>query len=316
MAELKAHQTNDEKFKHPFLTLDGKKRGWVELNQLSILWFNTGTLCNITCRNCYIESSPKNDQLVYLKYDEILTFLKEIETQKLPTHTIGLTGGEPFMNPDIMAILEAILKRGFKLLVLTNAMRPMMRHCANLKKLQQLYYDQLTLRVSIDHYHKEIHESERGTRSWDSMFKGISWLFEEKFQVHVATRSFIDEDEDSIRRGFERFFAKHNFDIDAFNKEQLVVFPEMEKTSDVPEITTECWNILNVNPNDIMCATSRMVVKQKGDAKPSVMACTLLAYDQRFNMGKNLKEASQKIYLNHPFCSKFCVLGGGSCSAS
>jgi len=64
----------------------------------------------------------------------------------------------------------------------------------------------------------------------------------------------------------------------------------------------------------MMCATSRMVVKQKGADAPAVMACTLLAYDEQFNMGETLKQASEAVSLNHPHCAKFCVLGGGACS--
>ena len=89
----------------------------------------------------------------------------------------------------------------------------------------------------------------------------------------------------------------------------------MDEKMEVPEITADCWNILGVNPDDMMCASSRMIVKRKGDKNPSVMACTLLAYDQQFNMGKTLKEASKSVPLNHPHCSKFCVLGGGACSS-
>ena len=82
----------------------------------------------------------------------------------------------------------------------------------------------------------------------------------------------------------------------------------------VPEITTACWDILDVIPDAMMCASSRMVVKCKGDSTPSVMACTLLAYDQQFNLGSTLAEASKTVQLNHPHCAAFCVLGGGSCS--
>ncbi|MDA8781786.1 hypothetical protein N9N16_01100 [Porticoccaceae bacterium] len=64
----------------------------------------------------------------------------------------------------------------------------------------------------------------------------------------------------------------------------------------------------------MMCASSRMVVVPRG-SKPVVMACTLLAYDQRFNLGESLAEASTDVSLNHPHCAKFCVLGGGSCSS-
>ena len=66
----------------------------------------------------------------------------------------------------------------------------------------------------------------------------------------------------------------------------------------------------------MMCASSRMVVMRKGDLQPSVMACTLLAYDQQFNLGHSLVEAQKTVRLNHPHCASFCVLGGGSCSVA
>jgi hypothetical protein len=54
------------KFQNALLTAKGEQRAHVGLKALETLWFNTGTLCNLTCRNCYIESSPRNDRLVYL----------------------------------------------------------------------------------------------------------------------------------------------------------------------------------------------------------------------------------------------------------
>ena len=44
------------------------------------------------------------------------------------------------------------------------------------------------------------------------------------------------------------------------------------------------------------------------------LACTLLAYDDRFDVGRTLREASGPVALNHPHCAKFCVLGGAACS--
>ncbi|MFO0160527.1 MAG: radical SAM protein, partial [Alphaproteobacteria bacterium] len=52
------------KFQDPFVTAKGERRATVALKGLQTLWINTGTLCNITCANCYIESSPRNDALV------------------------------------------------------------------------------------------------------------------------------------------------------------------------------------------------------------------------------------------------------------
>ncbi len=88
----------------------------------------------------------------------------------------------------------------------------------------------------------------------------------------------------------------------------------MDESVEVPEITTACWGILNKSPNDVMCASSRMVVKRKGADKPVVLACTLLPYSPEFEMGETLEHAEADVKLNHRHCAKFCVLGGASCS--
>jgi hypothetical protein len=88
----------------------------------------------------------------------------------------------------------------------------------------------------------------------------------------------------------------------------------MERECDVPEITAACWGILHKSPDDVMCAGARMVVKRRDSLTPAVVACTLLPYDPRFEMGPTLAEASGPVSLNHPFCASFCVLGGASCS--
>lgn len=111
------------KFAHPDLTAKGETRASVGWTGLKTLWFNTGTLCNIECTNCYILSSPRNDRLVYLRLADVQPYLDEIDG---PVE-IGITGGEPFMCPEILPIMEEILGRGHSLLLLTNAMRPMMR---------------------------------------------------------------------------------------------------------------------------------------------------------------------------------------------
>lgn len=304
-----------EKFADRHMTAKGEKRAWVDLAGLKTLWFNTGTQCNLACTNCYIESSPKNDRLVYLKFAEAVTYLDEIAREGYPTKDIGITGGEPFMNPDIIPIMEECLKRGFSLLVLTNAMRPMMKHEDALLRLKDAYGARFALRVSVDHFERRLHEEERGPRSWAPMMEGLKWLSDNGFGIAAAGRTRWGESEDVLREGYAALFAENAIHIDARDKNELVLFPEMDVNAPVPEITTDCWKTLGVDPNDMMCASSRMVVKHKGDEKPSVMACTLLAYDAQFNMGETLKEASRSVSLNHPHCAKFCVLGGGACTA-
>jgi uncharacterized Fe-S cluster-containing radical SAM superfamily protein len=301
------------KFQNALKTADGKDRAFVDPVRLETLWFNTGTLCNIECANCYIESSPRNDRLAYLDANEVISYLDEIEQSCISTTDIGLTGGEPFMNKDIIPIMTECLVRGFQLIVLTNAMRPMMRWEDELLKLNELYGAQMTIRVSVDHFDPQKHEQERGDGTWEPMLAGLVWLSQNGFTVDIAGRTRWEDDETYLRGGFAAFFQKHAIAIDAFDPQKLVLFPEMDPEADVPEITTECWGILGLEPGGLMCAASRMIVKHKNEERPSVMACTLLPYEQEFQLGHTLKEAQKRVYLNHPHCAKFCVLGGGSC---
>ena len=300
------------KFSDPARTAKGEDRARVALEGLETLWFNTGTLCNLACKSCYIESSPRNDALVYITLDEVRAYLDEIARDNLPTREIAFTGGEPFMNPDMIAILELCLARGFDVLVLSNAMRPMRRFEQQLLNLAPR--EKLTIRVSLDHYTKAVHEAERGL-SWDKAIDGLRWLADKGFNIAVAGRHLETETDDDARRGFAALFAQIGIPIDVSDPSQMVLFPEMDETADIPEITTACWDILDVKPQSMMCATSRMVVKRKGEATPRVAACTLLPYQPDFDLGETLEEASREVSLNHPHCARFCVLGGASCSA-
>ena len=314
MAQLSLPRLDPSKFQDPFVTAQGEKRAHVVLKALQTLWFNTGTLCNLTCQHCYIESSPKNDRLVYLTAAEVAEYLDEVDDCALPTSLIGFTGGEPFMNPELSAMLEDVLSRGLAALVLTNAMKPMAKCKPALLRLRDRYGERLTIRVSIDHYGRQVHELERGRRSWQPTIDGLVWLARNGFSPHVASRQLSGESETAIRNGFAGLFAELGVAIDVDDPVALLVFPEMDPAADVPEITEACWGILGKSPESVMCATSRMVVKRKGAAHPVVIACTLLPYDPRFELGRTLAEAGVAVPLNHSHCAQFCVLGGGACS--
>jgi hypothetical protein len=211
-------------------------------------------------------------------------------------------------------MLEDVLARGLRALVLTNAMKPMTKCRPVLLELRNRYSHRLTIRVSIDHYGARVHELERGKRSWRPTIDGFLWLARNGFSLHVASRRLSGESELELRRGFARLFAEIGAPIDADDPVALTIFPEMDVAADVPEITEACWGILGKSPESVMCASSRMVVKRKGATHPVVLACTLLPYDPRFELGRTLAEASGAVPLNHPHCAKFCVLGGGACS--
>jgi hypothetical protein len=310
-----APRLNPAKFQDPAVTAKGERRATVALERLETLWFNTGTLCNLTCANCYIESSPKNDALVYLTAAEVSAYLDEIAWLGLPTREIGFTGGEPFMNPGLLPMLADALGRGHEALVLTNAMRPMRRHEAALLELRARHGDRLTIRVSLDHHTRVVHEAERGLNTWHKTIDGLQWLSRESFNLAVAGRRLAHEPETESRGAYQAMFDRLGVRLEAGDPARLVLFPEMDAQHDVPEITEACWGILGKSPSSVMCSSSRMVVRRKGSPHASVVACTLIPYDLGFDAGPTLSDALRPVSLNHPHCAKFCVLGGASCSA-
>lgn len=302
-----------KKFSNPHKTATGEDRAFVALKALKTLWFNTGTLCNIQCANCYIESSPTNDRLVYLTLDDVRPFVEEIAADRLPVEQLAFTGGEPFMNPQMIDILTLSLEAGFEVLVLTNAMQPLMRPKvqAGLLALHKRFADKIIMRVSLDSYDRALHDTEREAGAFDRALVGLQWLSLNGFRLHIAGRQWGEADKVN---GYEKLLSAHNIKLDTLSEQALMFFTEMDGDESVPEITTQCWDTLKVDPNDMMCASSRMVVKYKGEARARLTPCTLLPYEKEFVLGKTLADSNKKVYLNHRHCAKFCVLGGSSCA--
>ena len=307
---------NSHKFINRKYTAEGEERAFVTFQNLKMLWVNTGTLCNIECVNCYIESSPHNDRLSYIKSKELKVYLDDMQTQGIMVDEIGFTGGEPFMNPDILTMINDVLSHHICVLILTNAMKPMQRFFIKegLCLLHEKYRDLLKIRVSLDHYTQQKHDKIRGQQSWESTLKGIQWLYHKGFNISIASRSCWEESEQQICQGFKKLFTEQGWSLNAESHEDLIIFPEMELKRDVPEITTRCWDTLNKSADNIMCSHSRMLVKRKNALKPTLVSCTLLPYDRQFDLGSELPKKNEKIYLNHPYCAQFCVLGNASCS--
>jgi hypothetical protein len=318
-----SHATEDgqesrlrQPFSDPAWTARGEKRAAVALARLETLWFNTGTLCNIACAHCYIESSPKNGRLACLMLADVAPFLDEIEELSQPVSLISFTGGEPFMNPAFVAILEETLRRGFETLTLTNALKPMERWKPDIVRLAGAYNGRMRIRVSLDDFRPETHDAERGEGAFAQALDGLLWLRRSGVHVEVAARLLAGESEGFLRRGFARLFEKYDADIDCDDAQALVLLPEMREGAAPPEITEACWGILGLSPDDVMCSNARMVVKRQGAPAPAVAACTLLPYDACFELGSTLAEASKPVPLLHPYCATFCVLGGGSCGSA
>lgn len=302
------------KFKNMFTTSNGDIRASTKMTNLKTLWFNTGSKCNLSCKHCFMKSSPTNDLLAFIKKSDVEKFITNIKDLNIGTNSIGLTGGEPFVNPEIINIVQFILEQKFKLLILTNGSKLIHKYEKELSEIIQQYGNNLQLRISLDHYTPEIHDKERGINSFNTVLTSIKWLHQQGANITIAGRSLIIEDHQYAITQYKKLLQTIGINL---QNNQLVIFPELRINKDTPEISVKCWNKVTTKPEDLMCSTQRMVVKTKDSNKTVIMPCTLLCYDRSFELGDTINEAIEHtVYLNHPFCAQFCVLGGASCTCT
>ena len=297
------------------MTAKGERRARVAFVGLQTLWFNTGTLCNLACANCYIESTPRNDALSYLSAAEVRVYLDELAALSPGPREIGFTGGEPFLNRELIAMVEAALAQRHRVLVLTNAMRPMRLQEAALAALARRHGERLTLRVSLDHPTREVHDAERGAGAFDAALDGLRWLAAPRRPHHPGRPPPARRARGRCARRLRPPPLRRR-PAAGDRPRRAAAVPRDGLARRRARDHRRLLGLLGVDPTTVMCATSRMVVKRRGAARPTVVACTLTPYAPDFDLGPSLAGAVGEVGLNHPHCARFCVLGGASCSAA
>src|SRR5215813_3563380 len=120
----------------------------VPLSHLDDLWFQVaGTLCNLECRHCFISCSPHNQNFGFLDLDTVRRYLGE--SVWLGVKEYYFTGGEPFLNREMVEILELTLQYG-PATVLTNGTLFKDEGLARLARAEAASPYSLEFRVSID----------------------------------------------------------------------------------------------------------------------------------------------------------------------
>src|SRR5215471_8281675 len=143
----------------------------VELRSLDTLWFQVaGTLCNLACTHCFISCSPTNHTHAMMRLDEVRRYLDE--AVELGVKEYYFTGGEPFLNPDMEAILAATLRVG-PATVLTNGLLLDPVRCARLAALAGAAAYSLDLRVSLDGYDAASNDALRGAGTFERVLAGL-----------------------------------------------------------------------------------------------------------------------------------------------
>ncbi len=290
-------------------TPDGERRGYIQPQSLSELWFHTGTVCNLSCPFCFEGSHPKNNRLQPLTPGDIRPFVAEAIAQG--TKQFSFTGGEPFVIPEMIDILDYALDFN-PCFVLTNATKPLLNR---LDQLQKLSFKScpLSFRVSLDYPDAEMHDRYRGTGNFTFSLKMMGELYRKGFKISVARRSERNEDKSAVDAAYVQFFRQAGLPEDT----HVISFSDLKcpgARPNVPQITEHCMTTFKTREERarFMCNYSKMIVKK--DGRMRVYACTLVDDDSDYDLGETLTETMRvRIMLRHHRCFG-CFSAGNSCS--
>jgi pyruvate-formate lyase-activating enzyme len=143
------------------------------------LWLYTNFDCNLACDYCCARSSPQAPRRA-IGVDRIRRLVTE--GANAGVRELFLTGGEPFLLPDLDRIVAECVRR-LPTTLLTNGMLFRGRRLSMLRRMPR---DELTLQISLDSAGAQRHDRHRGAGTWQRALDGIALARAEGFRVRVA----------------------------------------------------------------------------------------------------------------------------------
>ncbi|THA27195.1 radical SAM protein [Streptomyces sp. RKND-216] len=143
------------------------------------LWLYTNFHCNLACDYCAVASSPRAVPRS-LPTDTFHALVDEAVAAGFTE--LYLTGGEPFLHPDILELLDHAAAQ-VPTVVMTNAMLLRGRRAEGLTHLAGR---KLTLQTSLDGATAATHDLHRGAGSWQRTMEGIRHLIDLGLPPRVA----------------------------------------------------------------------------------------------------------------------------------
>ncbi|HEX5759700.1 MAG TPA: radical SAM protein [Thermoanaerobaculia bacterium] len=279
----------------------------VELRALDTLWFQVGgTVCNLACTHCFISCSPTNHTHDFMTLAQVERYLAEAAA--LGVREYYFTGGEPFLNPEMEAILEAALRVG-PASVLTNGLPLDPRRCARLAALAAASPYSLDLRVSLDGWDAGTNDPIRGTGTFERILEGVRNLHAAGLDPVVTVTEVCREA--GSEEGKARFFALLR-DL-GIEKPRLKVLPVFQIGAEAERGGAyESWQRLREGDapetgwDHLQCSGCRMATGQ------GVWVCPILVNEPAGKMGETLADTLAPFPLAHPACWT-CHVYGVSC---
>jgi MoaA/NifB/PqqE/SkfB family radical SAM enzyme len=205
------------------------------------LWLYSNYHCNLHCAYCLTESAPAVPRRLLDARDMVESAR---QARALGFRALGVTGGEPFLLPDLPDVL-ADLARVLPVLVLTNATLFTERLLARMRPLADL---PVTLQISLDSAEPELNDEFRAPHNFEKVVAAVPRLVELGIPVRIATtgdrntpdqmarlcalhRSLGVSDEDHVVRPIVRRGRAIDGDMGVV-AESKDLFPELTLTAD------------------------------------------------------------------------------------
>jgi sulfatase maturation enzyme AslB (radical SAM superfamily) len=279
----------------------------VPLHGLDALWFQVGgTICNLWCTHCFISCSPQNHKFGFMSRQKVRRYLEESISHGVKEYYF--TGGEPFMNREMLQILEDTLKLG-PATVLTNCILINERVAGRLQHLEQSSRYSLEIRVSLDGFTAESNDVIRGEDSFRKAMVGIKNLVDRGFlPIITATQTWDDGNNEEVLRGFQDMLFRIGYD-----RPRIKIIPPLRigrervrsRGYDRSESVTHEM-MAEFDDHLLICSQSRTVT-DKG-----VYVCPILIDSPDARLGDTLEEAHIDYPLRHSACYT-CYLSGAIC---
>ncbi|MGB6847739.1 MAG: radical SAM protein [Thermoanaerobaculia bacterium] len=276
----------------------------VELRDLDTLWFQVGgTVCNLACTHCFVSCSPTNHTHEMMTLARVLPYLEE--GAELGVRELYFTGGEPFLNPEMEAILDRALAYG-PATVLTNGLLLDPERCRRLRRIADRSDYSLDLRVSMDGCNAEANDPIRGEGTFGRILTGISCLVAAGLNP-VITVTEVHDENGSVE-GKQRF-------LDLLRelgvvKPRLKILPVFHIGAEAERGGAyESWQRLRDTDapaggwDHLQCSGCRMVTDQ------GVWVCPILVNEPSAKMGEALSDSLEEFPLTHPACWTCHVYG-------
>ena len=274
----------------------------IESAKINNLWFQlSNTACNLSCSHCFLSCSTDKKMKKFLPLDKIKTALEQ--AKQLDVKEIYLTGGEPFLHPDLNNILRMSLKLA-NVVVLTNGTFINDKKARFLRQIEVESNNELIFRVSLDHYTQEKNDVLRGKGVFRKVMSCVENLVKYGFNPIISTVNYWNEDEDSIKAGFSKLFSEIDFNLEEINFKIIPTIKGGEYAKNYGTYAEQDYvtheDLAKIKKPRFDCTNSRIL------SVDGVFSCPMLVGDPRGKVGSALNDMRRSVFLETGVC-KTCV---------